>query len=203
MILYSSPSPAPNPRRVRIFAAEKGVALEVRDVSLLKREHKAPEFLEKNSRGQTPSLELADGTVISESVSICRYLDAACEGPKLFGATAKEAALIDMWIRRVEFGLMQPVGSFWAHAHPLTARVITQFKEFGESNRARTMAAYAQLEKELGDNPFIAGQEYTAADVMALTTVDFADWIGLPMGEETPRLKAWRARVSERPSAQA
>src|SRR5215475_12688030 len=103
MILYSAPDPAPNPRRVRIFMAEKGLAIEERPINLLKREHKAPDFRAKNSLGQVPVLELDDGACISETVAICRYLDETSPGASLFGNTALERAQIEMWIRRIEF----------------------------------------------------------------------------------------------------
>ena len=102
MILYNSPNPAPNPRRVRIFAAEKGIALPMRDLSIPAREHKADEYLALNPRGQTPALQLDDGTVIAESVAICRYLEGLHPEPPLFGTTLREQALIEMWTRRVE-----------------------------------------------------------------------------------------------------
>jgi glutathione S-transferase len=135
MILYGAPNPAPNPRRVRIFLAEKGIDLPETRIDMMKREHKSAEFRAKNPMGQIPTLELDDGTCISETVSICRYLEALHPDKPLFGTTALEQAQIDMWIRRVEFQLMTPVGMFWRHAHPLTAALLTQFKDFGESNR--------------------------------------------------------------------
>src|SRR3990167_5655432 len=137
MILYGEANPAPNPRRVRIFIAEKGIDLPETRVNLRQREHKAPEHLARNSLGQVPTLVLDDGEAISETVSICRYLEALHPANPLFGTTPLEQAQIDMWIRRVEFQLMTPVGMFWRHAHPLTAALLTQFKDFGESKIGR------------------------------------------------------------------
>src|ERR1700761_6114970 len=102
MILYGAPNPAPNPRRVRIFLAEKGIELAETPVDLMKREHKSPEHVARNSLGQVPTLELDDGTTISETVSICRYLEALHPEPPMFGRTPVEQALVDMWIRRIE-----------------------------------------------------------------------------------------------------
>ena len=121
MLFYDSPNPAPNPRRVRIFAAEKGIELPSKEVSIPKREQKAEDFVAKNPRGQTPILELDDGTVIAESVAIMRYLEAEHPEPPLFGTTAREIAEIEMWCRRVEMILMPPVGAVWVHTHPFTA----------------------------------------------------------------------------------
>ena len=203
MILYGAPNPAPNPRRVRIFLAEKGVELPETFVNMRKREHKAPEFKEKNSLGQLPTLELDDGTTISETVAICRYFEETHPEPPLFGKTAVEKATVDMWVRRVEFMIMTPVGMFWRHAHPYTAALLTQFKDFGESNRERTVEAMTWFDRQLRDRPFIAGETYTMADICALTTVDFAGFIGLPMPETAEALQAWHARVTARPSAAA
>ncbi|MDO9127702.1 MULTISPECIES: glutathione S-transferase family protein [Pseudomonadota] len=203
MKLYNSAMPAPNPRRVRIFAAEKGIDLPLEEVALAKREHKSDAFREKNSLGQTPVLELDDGTTISESVSICRYLEETYPEKPLFGRTALERAQVDMWLRRVEFALMGPIGNFWRHAHPYTAKVVKQFNDFGESNREAATAAFRWLDRELAGREFLAGDYFSAADITALCTVDFADFAGLKMPEDAPNLRAWHARVSQRPSAAA
>ena len=203
MILYGENNPAPNPRRVRIFIAEKGIDLPETRVNMRKGEHKSPEHRARNSLGQLPTLVLDDGTAISETVSICRYLESLHPSPPLFGKTAVEQALIDMWIRRIEFQLMTPVGMFWRHAHPLTAALLTQFKDFGESNREAYASAQKWLDRELACRDYIAGHDYTIADICALSTVDFATWIGLEMNPEHANLAAWHQRVTARPSAQA
>lgn len=203
MKLYNSAMPAPNPRRVRIFAAEKGIDLPLEEVALAKREHKSDAFREKNSLGQTPVLELDDGTTISESVSICRYLEETRPEKPLFGRNALERAQVDMWLRRVEFALMGPIGNFWRHAHPYTAKVVKQFNDFGESNREAAAAAFRWLDRELAGRDFLAGGYFSMADIIALCTVDFADFAGLKMPEDAPNLRAWHARVSQRPSAAA
>lgn len=203
MILYGAPYPAPNPRRVRIFLAEKGIDLPETPVDLRAREHKSPEHRARNSLGQVPTLVLDDGTAISETVAICRYFEEVQPAPPLFGVTPVEKAHVDMWIRRIEFMVMGPVGNFWRHAHPLTAALLTQFKDFGESNKDAYAGALKWLDRELADREFIAGDAYTMADICALTTVDFAKWIGLPVPEEHGNVIAWRDRVAARPSARA
>lgn len=204
MILYGERNPAPNPRRVRIFVAEKGIDLPETRVKMRDREHKSPEHRARNSLGQLPTLVLDDGTAISESVSICRYLESLHPDPPMFGRNAVEAARIDMWIRRIEFQLMTPVGMFWRHAHPLTAALLTQFTDFGESNRELYARACGWLDRELAEGgPFIAGGDYTMADIVAQTTVDFAAFTGLPLPEDATALRAWHERVSARPSAEA
>jgi len=203
MILYGAPMPAPNPRRVRMFLAEKGIELAETRVDMMKREHKSPEFRAKNSMGQIPTLELDDGTCISETVAICRYFEELHPTPALFGGTAVEKALVDQWVRRVEFAVMMPVGNFWRHAHPRTAALLTQFKDFGESNKATYQGAQKFLNRELEGREFLATDGLTMADICLLSTVDFADWIGLPVEEEFGNLVAWRARMKARPSADA
>lgn len=203
MKLYGAPNPAPNPRRVRIFLAEKGIDLPETPVNMMKREHKSPEFRAKNSMGQLPTLELDDGTTISETVAICRYLDEINPEPPMFGTTAVEKALVDQWIRRIEFTVMTPVGMYWRHFHPRTAALLTQFKDFGESNAETYKGAQKYLDRELAGHQFVVGDTYTMADICLLSTVDFAGWIGLPMEAEFANLKAWHDRVTARPSSAA
>ena len=203
MKLYGAPMPAPNPRRVRIFLAEKGIDLPETPVDMRKREHKSADFRAKNSMGQLPALELDDGTCISETVAICRYFEETHPEPPLFGRTAVEKALVDQWIRRVEFAVMMPVGNFWRHAHPYTAALLTQFKDFGESNKETYRGAQKYVDRELEGREFLVGDSYTMADICLLSTVDFAEWIGLPVEDEFTNLKAWRERVKARPSADA
>lgn len=204
MKLYGAPKPAPNPRRVRMFLAEKGIELAETPVDLATREHKSEAYRAKNSLGQVPTLELDDGTTISETVAICRYFEELHPEPPLFGRTPLEKALVDMWVRRIEFQLMQPVGNFWRHAHPRTAALLTQYKDFGEANRKTYANAQRWLDGELADGrPFIAGEAISMADICALSTVDFAHWIGLDLAPDAPHLIAWHERMKARPSASA
>lgn len=203
MKLYGEDNPAPNPRRVRIFLAEKGVEVDHERVPMRERAHKAPAFLARNPLGQLPVLELDDGSHLSESVSICRYLDEVSPGPSLFGETARERAEIDMWIRRIELQLMNPIGQVWRHTHPLTAALLTQYRDFGESNRPRIAQVYAWLDEELAERPFIAGDRYSMADIIALTTIDFGLFIGVEIPAAASAVREWHARVAARPSARA
>jgi glutathione S-transferase len=205
MKLYDDKNPAPNPRKVRIFLAEKGMEVERVRVAILKREHKAPEFLKKNSLGQVPALELDDGTVISESVAICRYFEALQPKPALFGETPLEQAMIEMWIRRAEFRLWAPMGQVWINADPRTAVVNpNQFKEFGEHSKTLVARNMKWLDGELGDGrAFLAGARYSMADIVLLCGIDFCSFIGLEIPSEHEHLRAWHTRVSARPSAEA
>lgn len=203
MLFFNSPNPAPNPRRVRIFAAEKEIALAMRDLSIPAGEHKSDEYKALNPRGQTPALQLDDGTVIAESVAICRYLEGLHPEPPLFGRDAKEQALVEMWCRRVEMILMPPVGAVWVHTHKFTERLPGRNLEWGESNRPRILDAMQFFDETLAGREFLAANHYTIADTLLLTTVDFATFIGMPVPEDLTHLRAWHARVSARPSASA
>ena len=203
MLFYDSAMPAPNPRRVRIFAAEKGIDLSSKEVSIPKREQKAPEYVAKNPRGQTPILELDDGTVIAESVAIMRYLEAEQPDPPLFGTTAREIAEIEMWNRRVEMILMPAIAAVWVHTHPFTAALPGRNVEWGESNRPRVVEGMRFFDGSLEGREYLAGSAFSAADILLLTTVDFAKFIGLEMPSECANLLGWHERVSARPSASA
>lgn len=205
MLLYNAADPAPNPRRVRLFLLAKGIDVPMTTLSIVGGEHKAPEFVARYSAGQLPVLELDDGSMIGESISICRYLEALYPETKpLFGTTALEMARIDMWCRRVEFTLMSPVAMVWQHSHPFTARVVVpQYKDFGESNRPKAEAAMRRFDAALAEGsargePWLAGPALSMADIVLVTTLDFAAFIGVPEPDGCDGLKAWRARLNDR-----
>ena len=194
----------PNPRRVRIFLAEKGISVPLVHTDIIKREQKTPEFLAKNPIGSIPVLELEDGTCISESVAICRYFEELHPDPPLFGATPLEKATIEMWLRRVELNFMVPVGMVWIHGHPLTARLIKQIPEAADQNRKRVHMGYKLLDDQLADNAFVAGDAYSVVDAILLASLDFANGlVGVPYDPELKHLKRWHDSVSARPSADA
>ncbi|MGB0920594.1 MAG: glutathione S-transferase family protein [Alphaproteobacteria bacterium] len=202
-VLHDFPN-APNPRRVHIFCAEKGIVLERSQVNIMVRAQKEPEFIEKNPTGQIPVLELADGTCIAESVSICRFIEAVAPENPLFGTTALEQAQIDVWLRRVEFSLMFMIGQVWIHGHELTAGLLKQIPEAAELGRERAAAGYKLFDKALKNQQFIAGDKYTVADAVALATIDFGcGLVGVPYDEGLTNLKRWHDEVSARPSAKA
>ncbi|MBU2607581.1 MAG: glutathione S-transferase family protein [Alphaproteobacteria bacterium] len=203
MILYDYPG-GPNPRRVRIFLAEKGISVPMETVDILKRRNRQPDFLEKNPTGGIPILELDDGTCISESVAICRYFEELHPEPPLFGTGAKQRAIIEMCLRRVELNLMVPIGMVWVHGHPLTAKLIRQIPEAAAQNRVRTAMGYKLLNDQLAENDFIAGDTYSVVDAVALATYDFgAGLVGVPPEDGLTHLARWHAAVSARPSATA
>ncbi len=205
MKLYNENNPAPNPRKVRIFLAEKGLSIPMEHVRMQKREHKAPDFVKKNSLGQVPVLELDDGTCLSESVAICRYLEELHPAPSLFGADPLTLAKTEMWIRRAEFRLWSPMGQVWINDDPRTAAVVpNQFPEYGAHSRKVVAGAMRWIDRELSDGrEFLAGGGYSMADIVLLCGIDFAKFVNMDMPEDAPHLRAWHARVSARPSANA
>ncbi len=196
MLLWSAPDPAPNPRRVRLFLKAKGLTIEEKMVSLMAREHKSDEVVALNPRGQVPFLELDDGRVIAETISICRYLDDLHPEPPLIGRDPFERAETDMWIRRVETALGTPVGLFWQHGHPLTARLVQQIPAMGEAAKAQALAMIGWFDGQLSSRPYLAGERFTLADIALLSIVDFGGWIGLAMPDDAAALKGWHARVT-------
>jgi glutathione S-transferase len=203
--LYTENYPAPNPRKVHIYLAEKGLTVERVHTRMQERQHKAPEFLKKNSLGQVPVLETDDGKFISESVAICRYLEALHPNPPMFGRDPFDAAMVEMWIRRAEFRLWNPMGQVWINADPRTAVVNpNQFKDYGEHSKKVLAGAMKWIDRELGDGrEFLTGSHYTMADIVLLCGIDFSKFIHQDMPEDAQHLRAWHARVSARPSARA
>lgn len=206
MKLYDAPLPAPHPRRIRMFLAEKGLDIPREIVSMADRAHKLPKIRNKNALGQLPILELDDGDVICETLAICRYLEALNPEPALFGTTAREVAKIDMWSRRVEFQLQAPLSQVWLHTHPMTEfhmreQGMTRFPQMGEESACRYLAKLAWMDEEMGALEFLTGDRFSMADIVALSVLDFGRFVGLDIPPDLPNLTAWHARVSSRPSA--
>jgi glutathione S-transferase len=197
---------APNPRRVHIYLAEKGIEVPFQQVDIMKRENRTPEFMSRvNAMGGLPVLELDDGSHIAESVAICRYFEAQQPDPPLFGTTPRDQGLVEMWIRRIELNLMVPVGMVWIHGSPLTRRVVKQqIPEMAEQNRSVVGSYFGFLDRHLADHEFLAGDAYSVADILALCTMDFAAKLNdLPHSAEQSHLSRWYDSVSTRPSASA
>ena len=194
MLLWSAPDPAPNPRRVRMFLHAKGISVAERMVSLMEREHKSDAVVALNPRGQVPFLELDDGRVIAETISICRYLDDLHPEPPLFGTTPFERAETDMWIRRVETALGSPVSLFWQHGHRFTAKLVNQIPAMGEAAQVQAIAMLRWFDGQLTHGGWLAGERFTMADIALLSIVDFAGWIGIALPEDAAALRDWRSR---------
>jgi len=203
MKLYDSKM-APNPRRTRIFLAEKGISVPTEQVDMMKMEHKTPEYTALNPLQRMPVLVLDDGTVITESVAICRYFDVLQPEPPLFGVGAKEIALIEMWNRRAELNLFNCVAQVFRHSHPAMKELeVPQVADWAEANRPRIGEFLRILDAELKDRPFVAGDRFSVADITTLCAVDFMRPIRMPVPDDCVHVKRWHADVSARPSAKA
>jgi glutathione S-transferase len=203
MKLYNHPF-APNPRRVRIFAAEKGIDLPLVNVDLQAREQRAPEFLAKNPSGSVPVLELDDGTCLAESVAICRYLEGLHPEPNLFGRDLLEQAQIEMWNRRMEHELFAQIGQVVINTHPIFKNFFPQFPDYAEARRPMVLSRLERMNRELEGRDYVAGDRFTVADITALVALDLGNAMGnIEIDPRLENLAAWHRRVSGRPSASA
>ena len=201
---------APNPRRVRIFLAEKGIEIEKVQVDIPAGENLAPEFRAINPRGLLPTLVLDDGTVIDESVAICLYFESLHPDPPLIGTDAKTRAVVASAQRHMEFDGLQSVADAFRNANPAFANRSISGSEgvpavpgLVERGQAAAARFYTSLNDTLGESEFVAGDVYSIADITALCVVDFAKWIQLRVGDEHPHIQRWYGAVSSRPSASA
>ena len=202
MKIYNSPA-APNPRRVRVFLAEKGVQVPYEDVDIGKAVNRQPEFRKKNPMAGVPVLELDDGTCIAESVAICRYFEELHPEPNLFGVGAKERAQVDMWNRRMEFNLLQPIADTFRQRHEFFKGRIRQVPEYADIQRLNAEDSLKWLDGELANRKFIAGDRFTIADITAMIAVDFGRVSKIAIQPDQKNLARWHAEVSARPSAKA
>jgi glutathione S-transferase len=203
MKLYDSKM-APNPRRTRIFLAEKGISVPAEQVDMMKMEHRTPEYTAINPLQRMPALVLDDGTVITESLAICRYFEVLQPEPALFGSGAKETALVEMWSRRVENNFFATVAAVFRHLHPAMKELeVPQVPAWAEANKPRVTWFLELLDGELAKREFIAGDNFSIADITALCTVDFMKPARLTIPEGATNVKRWHASVSARPSAKA
>jgi glutathione S-transferase len=195
---------APNPRRVRIFLAEKQIAVPFEEVEIMRGELRNPEFAALNPSQRVPVLVLDDGTSIAESVAICRYFEELQPEPPLFGRGAVGCAQVEMWSRRMEFGLFQAVAFVFRHLHPkMSGLELPQVSAWGEANKTKVAEMLALLDARLAEARFIAGEEYSIADITALVAVDFMRAARLRRPEGLANIERWNREVSARPSAAA
>jgi len=201
--LYNS-NFAPNPRRVRVFLAEKGLSIPRVEVDLAKLEHKTAKFSAVNPFQIIPALELDHGAVIGESIAICRYFEELYPEPNLFGATPLERARVEMWQRRVEWHLLLPIAQVFRHTHPHMANLEEpQIAEWAAANRPRTLRNMTIFDGVLRDRPFVAGGRFTVADITGLVALDFARSARISIPPELANLHRWHEALRARPSAAA
>ena len=204
MKLYTSHR-APNPRRVRWVMAEKGVEdVELVEIDILTGDHKKPEYRDKVGVPHLPALELDDGTTISESVAIGRYLEALYPEPNLFGRDAREQAVVEMWTRRCEFYLSNPIMLNVRHSHPaLAALEAVQIPQVADYNRLSAERFMKTLDRHLAEREFIALDRFTIADIVAVVGLDFARMVRYRPPAEFENLHRWFEACRDRPAAKA
>ncbi len=195
---------APNPRRVRIFLAEKGIQVPTEELDLMKGELKSESFTKLNALQRVPVLVLDDGTPICESIAICRYFEELHPEPALFGTGPLGKAKVEMWQRRIELGLLGAVASAFRHLHPAMANLeVPQVAAWGEANKPKAQEMLKLLDEQLASNRYMAGDAYSVADITALVAMDFMKVGRVQRPEGLANLERWYAEVSARPSAKA
>ena len=202
MKLYSHPG-FPNPRRVRVFLAEKGVQVPTETIDVPAGEHRRAEYLKKNPSGLIPALETTEGDVIGESASICRYFEEIHPQPALMGETPLEKASIDMWHRRIENQLFNPLGTYFHHSTNGLGDDRYRNIDWGNHNRDQALAELESLDQQLATRPFISGNQFSVADITALCAIDLGVALDLFAVDNFQHLHEWHRRISERPSAAA
>ena len=203
MKLYDLPA-SPNARRVRIFLAEKGLVIPMVPVNMMTGENQTEDYLKKNSLGRMPLLELDDGSYISESVAICRYIEEMHPSPALMGSDPLEKATIEMWQRRMEFEFILPIISIFRHTADMWKVRFVQIPQVAEQERLTVSARMEWLDKKLDTKQFIAGDDYTVADITAQCAFVMAKAaLGIKIPEELENLSHWWATVTTRPTARA
>ena len=201
---------APNPRRVRIFLAEKGIEVDTVQVDIPAGENLSEEFRAINPRCLLPTLVLDDGTVLDESVAICRYFEELHPQPPLMGTDAQSRAVIESVQRHVEWDGLMPVADAFRNGNPAFADRATPgsqgvpvIRELVERGRAAALRFYDSLNAALGKSDHVAGDAFSIADITAFCVVDFAKWVQIRAGDEHPHIQRWYAAVKARPSASA
>ncbi len=202
MKLYNLP-PGTNPRRVRIFLAEKGIQVPMVDIDMMKGENRSAEFLAINPLGTLPVLELDDGTILTESIAICRYFEALHPEPPLFGRTTLEQAQVEMWDRRIELEFMRPISEAFRHGDDFWKDRLTQVPEYAEVARERVFENLSWLDDRLADREFIATDDYTVADISAQCGFLLGKNTGTPIPETCANVLRWFEAVTHRPTARA
>ncbi len=197
--LYDQPR-APNPRRLNIFIAEKGIEIPRVQINLLEGEHKTADYLAKVGVPQVPALELDDGQVLTETVAIARYLEALHPEPNMLGRDPMEVVEIEQWLRRVEFRLFLTVAQCFRHTNPHLAVLEYQCPDWGEVNRGRLAERLGEVDRRLEGRDWIAADRLTMADITATVAVDFLKVIDFQVPENLTNLTAWHQRIRARPS---
>ncbi|RWM10017.1 MAG: glutathione S-transferase [Mesorhizobium sp.] len=195
---------APNPRRVRVFLAEKGLTVPLVPVDMGALEHREQPVASRNALRRLPVLELDDGTIITESIAICRYFEELHPEPALFGTGALGKATVEMWQRRMEFNLLSCVAAAFRHIHPaMKDWEVPQIPEWGEANKPKAIEFLYLLDRELADREFAASDAYSVADITGMIAIDFMKPARIKVPEDCTNVLRWYGALTSRPSATA
>lgn len=192
---------APSPKRVRIFLHEKGIEVPSTVHDVLGGDTRTPEFMAINSLGEVPALELGDGRTLTESVAICRYVEALHPDPSLFGRDAFEQAHVEMWNRRIELGVHATIGAIGRHEIPFFADKLEQLPAYAAARRRELPKQWAWLNAEISDGrPFLTGGDFTVADITGMAALIISEFIETPVPDDLTHVKNWEQRLRARPS---
>ncbi len=195
MKLYTT-HPAPNPFRLRVFLVEKGIELPIEQIDIMAGETRGPEFLKKNSLGELPVLELDDGTLLTEAIAICRYLESEYPDTPLMGRTPLEVAKIDMWTRRMEQQIQTPIGEVARHTFPLFADSTEQLPEYAETQKRLALKRWAWLDAELSDGRvYVCDDKFSVADITGMAALMICDFSGETVPKDMVNVKRWETAV--------
>jgi glutathione S-transferase len=195
---------APNPRKVRVYLAEKGIDVPIEQVDIMTGQNRTPEFLaKKNPLGGLPVLELDDGSCLTESLAIIEYFEELHPTPSLLGTSPLERARVREAERICEIGVLSNVGTIFQNTHPFFAGRVTQVPQAADNARVRLNNALRVVDARLATNPFVAGDKPTIADCTLLAALDFAGFAGIEIDPELRNVQRWHAEFKQRPSASA
>ena len=198
-------SVGPNPRVVRMFAAEKGLTLDSQDVNLMAGENRQADHLKRNPHGQMPCLELDNGQFLSEIIPICEYLEDKNPKPALIGTNAEEKGETRMWTRRIDLNICEPLanGFRFSQGLPLFQSRIVTVPEAADGLKKIAQDRIQWLDGQMAGKAYVTGSRFTLADILLYCFLDFGGQVGQPLNPEFKNLGAWSARIKERPSTKA
>jgi glutathione S-transferase len=194
---------APNPKKVRVYLAEKGIKVPTEQVSIVTAQNRTPEFLKKNPLGGLPVLELDDGSFLPESLAIIEYFEELHPTPPMIGTTPLERARVRALERVAELGVLNSVATIFQNTHPFMAGRFKQVPEAAENARTRLAVNLKVMNDAIGGRPFVAGERPTIADCTLLAALEFGEFAGVPLDPAFANVGRWYVAFKARPSTQA
>jgi glutathione S-transferase len=194
---------APNPKKLRVYLAEKGLSIPTEQVNIVSQDNRKPEFLKKNPMGGLPVLELDDGSCLSESLAIMEYLEELHPEPPLIGKNPRERARVRELERMAEMGVLSAVGTYFQNTHPFMSGRLKQSPDTAENAKARLASNLKILDDAIGKKPFVAGDRPSIADCTLFAALEFAEFAQAPIDPGCKNVARWYQSFKERPSAKA